>query len=199
MKNVLLAINLVLAAAVGYLFYLHFNKSTDENVEKKQTDAIAASTVKIAYFDLDSLENHYEYFKEVRDYLKGKNDVMEAQISKMRNDYSAKVNDYNKRGPSLSQAEASQLQDQIQQMQNNFSQQQENLGQQLQNETLAKMMDVKSKIQEYLKSYSAQKGYTYVFATSSDDNVIYYKDSVKNITNDLVTLLNNKFKETKKK
>lgn len=199
MKNFLVAINIVLAASVAYLFYLHFTSKTDEATEKKQTDAIAENNIKIAYFDLDSLENHYEYFKEMRDYLKGKNDIMEAQLGKMRNDYSAKVNDYNKRGAGLSQAEASQLQEQIGQMQNNFSQQQENLGQQLQNETLAKMMDVKNKIQEYLKTYSAQKGYTYVFATSSDDNVIYYKDSVKNITNELVTLLNNKYKETKKK
>lgn len=199
MKNFLLSLNIILFGAVAYLYYQHFSNSSNSTKEEKQNKEIAASSLKIAYFDLDSLENHYDYFKEVRDYLKGRNDAMEGELNKMRNQYSAKVNDYNKRGPSLSQAEASQIQEDIGQMQNNFSQQQENMGQQLQNETMAKMLDVKSKIQEYLKTYSAQKGYTYVFATSSDDNVIYYKDSVRNITTDLVKLLNDKYKESRKK
>lgn len=201
MKNILIGVNVLLVAAVAYLYYLHYAVSSSENEisEKKQNENIAANAIRIAYFDLDSLENHYEYFKEVRDYLKGRNDAMEAELSKMRNTYSAKVNDYNKRGPNLSQTEATQMQEEIAQMQSNFSQQQDNMGQQLQNETMAKMLDVKTKIQDFLKTYSAQKGFTYVFATSSDDNVIYYKDSVRNITNELVKLLNDKYKETKKK
>ena len=124
---------------------------------------------------------------------------MEAQLGKLRNEYNAKVNDYNKRGATLSQTEASQLQEQIMQLQQNFGQQQDAMSQQLQNETLAKMLEVKGKIQEFLKTYSAEKGYTYVFATSSDDNVIYYRDSVRNITNDLVKQLNDKYRALKKK
>lgn len=200
MKNVLLGVNVVLVAAVAYLFYLHFSTPLpDLSNEKKQDAAIAAGTIKIAYFDLDSLQKNYEYFNEVKNELKGHSDNMEAQLAKMRNEYNAKVNDFNKRGNTLSQTESSQLQEQIMQMQQNFGQQQEAMNQQLQNETLDKMLKVKSKIQEYLKTYSSQKGFTYVFATSSDDNIIYYKDSVRDITNDLVKLLNDKYRETKKK
>ena len=61
------------------------------------------------------------------------------------------------------------------------------------------MLELKSKIQEFLKQYSAQKGYEFVLATSSDDNVIYYKDSVRNVTKDIVDKLNEAYKNAKKK
>ena len=62
-----------------------------------------------------------------------------------------------------------------------------------------RLVDLKSNIENFLKGYSMQKGYEYISATSSDDNVIYYKDSVRNITTDIVDQLNKNYNSTKKK
>ena len=199
MKKFLIVFNILLAIAVAYLFYIHFTYVATDEHEKNQNAIIAANAMKIAYFDLDTLQNNYEYFKEMRTYLTGKKDVMDQKLNKIRSDYTAKVNDYNKRGPSLSQTEQSQMQQELGAMNNNYQQQEQALGEDLQSETMEKMVDVRTKIQDFLKTYSKQKGYSYVFATSSDDNVMYYKDTLKNITPDLVKQLNVLYLATKKK
>ncbi len=148
---------------------------------------------------MDTLEKYYEYAKETRGYLEGRKQSMESKLNKIRSDYTSKVNDYNKRGASMSQTEQSQMQEDLARIQNMYDQQQQSLGQEFQGEYMQKMLDLKNKIQDFLKTYSMQKGYAYVFSTSSDDNVIYYKDSVRNITSDIVDKLNSDFKSTKKK
>jgi outer membrane protein len=68
----------------------------------------------------------------------------------------------------------------------------------MQTEMLEKLQGVKMKIQDYLKVYCASKGYAYVFASSKDDD-IYYKDTIRNITDSIIIGLNAQYKNTKKK
>ncbi len=199
MKNFLIALNVIIALAVGYLFYLHFEYVSHDKHDIEVQKQAAANALKIAYFDLDTLQNNYEYFKEMRTYLTGKKNVMDQKLNRLRNEYTAKVNDYNKRGPSLSQTEQSQIQQELGAMSNNYQQQEQSMGDELQSETMEKMVNVRTTIQEFLKTYSKEKGYAYVFATSSDDNAMYYKDTLKNITPDLVKQLNERYLATKKK
>ena len=198
MNRTLLIINIILLIAIGYLYYAFYSKPNSVPIVKKTTDT-SLSHIKLAYFDMDTLEKYYEYAKETRDYLKNKRSSMEAKLNKIGSDYTNKVNDYNKRGASMSQTEQSQMQEDLAHLQNTYDQQQQSLSQEFQGEYMQKMLDLKNKIQNFLKSYSIQRGYAYVFATSSDDNVIYYKDSVRDITGDIVTQLNEDFKKTQKK
>ncbi len=197
MNRFLLVFNVILLIALAYLYYAFYNKPASPQPIKRTNDS-SLNHIKLAYFDMDTLEKYYEYAKQTRDYLKGKNEAMEARLNKIRSDYTSKVNDYNKRGASMSQTEQSQMQEDLARMQNSYDQQQQGLSQEFQGEYMQKMLDLKNKIQEFLKTYSTQKGYAYVFATSSDDNVIYFKDSVRNITGDIVTQLNNAYKNEKK-
>lgn len=199
MKQFLIITNIILIIATGILFYLHFAHKTDVETQKKQSEAVVkAAGSQFVYFEIDSVQNNYSYFKEVKNYLQGRNNGMEQKLEKMRNDYTAKINDFNKRGPSLSQTEQSQMQEDLMRMESNFRQQQEAMGQELQNETIEKMMDVKTRIQDFLKEYSSRKGYVYVFATGSSDDVVYYKDSLKDITKELLMELNKEYQAKKK-
>ena len=199
MNKFLLTLNIILLIALAYLYYAFYNKKSTAEPVKNSQQTTAKISFKIAYFDLDTLEKNYVLAKETRDYLKGKNDAMEAKLNNIRQQYTAKVNDYNKRGATLSQTEQSQMQEDLARLDNYYSQQQQSLGQDFQGEYMQKMLSLKNNIQDFLKNYSAQKGYEYVFATSSDDNVIYYKDSVRNITVDVVEKLNEAYKNSKKK
>lgn len=198
MNKGLLVLNIILLVALGFLYYAFYSSKTAAPVVAAPT-AASKTTFKIAYFDLDTLEKYYVYAKETRDYLKGKNDAMESKLNNIRQQYTAKVNDYNKRGASMSQTEQSQMQEDLQRLDNYYSQQQQSLGQDFQGEYMQKMLALKNKIEDFLKAYSVQKGYEFVFATNSDDNVIYYKDSVRNITQDVVAKLNDDYKSSKKK
>ena len=199
MNKGLLTLNIVLLLALAYLYYAFYSDKKAAEVVKVQPQSNAKATFKIAYFDLDTLEKYYVLAKETRDYLKTKNDAMEGKLNTIRQQYQSKVNDYNKRGATLSQTEQSQMQEDLSRLDNYYSQQQQSLGQNFQGEYMQKMLDLKTKIQAFLKSYSVQKGYEYIFATSSDDNVIYYRDSVRNITSDVVDKLNEAYKNQKAK
>jgi len=199
MNRVLLGINIVLLIALGYLYYAFYSEVKNPQPPKDISDSTAKVSFKIAYFDLDTLEKNYTYAREIRDYLTGKKDAMESRLNQIRKEYTNKVNDYNRRGASLSQTEQSQMQEDLARLQNSYDQQQQSLGQEFQGEYMQKMLDLKTKIQDFLKAYSLQKGYDYVFATSSDDNVIYYRDSVRDITTELVGQLNQQYQNSKKK
>lgn len=198
MNRFLLGLNIILLVALGYLYYAFYAKPASPQLVKRTTDT-SLNHIKLAYFDMDTLEKYYEYAKETRDYLGSKKDGMDAKLDKIKRDYSNKVNDYQKRGASMSQTEQTQMQEDLTHMQNMYDQQYQSLNQEFQGEYMQKMLDLKNRIQDFLKTYSAQKGYAYVFATSSDDNVIYYKDSLRNITPDIVDKLNADYKSSKKK
>lgn len=198
MNKFLLGLNVVLIVALAYLYYAFYNKKNAVEPVTAAQQPAAKVPFKIAYFDLDTLEKYYVLAKDTRDYLNGKKDAMEGKLNKIRQDYTAKVNDYNKRGATLSQTEQSQMQEDLARLDNYYSQQQQSLSQDFQGEYMQKMVDLKNKIQTFLKGYSVQKGFEYIFATSSDDNVIYYKDSVRNITNEIVAKLNEEYNSAKK-
>ncbi|MBS1745936.1 MAG: OmpH family outer membrane protein [Bacteroidetes bacterium] len=196
MNKALLSLNIILLLAVAYLYYSFFQqKNTPVTTTKNQN--LPQATFRVAYFDLDTLEKYYTFAKETRNYLKSKNDAMEAKLNGIRKQYQDKVNDYNRRGATLSQVEQSQMQEDLARLDNYYSQQQQSLSQNFQGEYMQKMLDLKNKIQSFLKDYSAKKGYEFVFASSSDD-MIYYKDTLRNITPEIIDQLNASYKEAKK-
>ena len=189
MKKFLLISNLVLFIAVCSLFYLYFDYANADLHKIKQANAAVANSFKIAYFDLDTLQNKYDDYRKVRDFLKGKDSEMTAELKSMRADYMDKVKEYQQKSSAMSAAEQSNYQQVLSKMQDDYQQRQEDMSQEMNNMSMQKLQEVKSKIQEFLKNYCRDKGYAYVFASSNDD-YLYYKDTLRNITDDIVKVLN---------
>src|SRR2546421_659305 len=61
--------------------------------------------------------------------------------------------------------------------------------------SFAMVKDVKSRIEEFLKEYNKSKGYSYIF--SNEPGFIYYRDTMFNITKDLVKGLNEQYLKKK--
>ena len=55
-------VNGVMALAIIVLFVLHFNS----NSTPIKASAMAAGGVKVAYFEIDSIQNSYNFFKDVK-------------------------------------------------------------------------------------------------------------------------------------
>ena len=65
MKQLFIALNIVLLVLVGILFYLHFdNKNKIVKAAATPTKAVPVSTLTIAYFEMDSVQANYDYFKD---------------------------------------------------------------------------------------------------------------------------------------
>ena len=197
MNKVLLVLNVILIVAVGILYYYFIQYRIEDQHHVKEANAAVANSFKIAYFELDSLQEHYTYFKEVREELNKQEAQRTKQLNNIRTSYLNKLKEYNQKGATMSQTDQSNFEEQLRNLQNNYEQRQQELGQEMNTLYMQKMQNVKQRIQEFLKNYCKNKGYAYVFAASSDD-YLYYKDTLRNITPEIVDLLNNEYKATQK-
>ena len=199
MNKILLIINVLLLAAVGYLYYLHYNYTSAD--EKKHADEKAAvlNSFKIAYFELDSVQNNYQYYKEVRDYLTKKDQNNNEKLNKIKSDYLNKYKEYQQKGSQLSEKEQNDYQQNLMKLQNDYQETEQTINNEMNAEATEKLQNVKKKIEDFLKGYCSTKGLAYVFAASDRDNFLYYKDTIRNITPDIIKGLNDDYKKARSK
>ena len=197
MNKVLLPLNIVLLLSLGVLYYLFFTYKNQDRHSIQQANAASANRFKIAYFELDSLQENYAYFKEMRDYLNNQEARMTKQLNVLKDKYADKLKEYNQKGPTMNQTEQTAFEQQLISLKNDFDRSQQQMGQDMNNLYMQKMQDVKLRIQDVLKNYCRDSGYSYVFASSNED-YLYYKDTLRDITPGIVKLLNDEYGKNKK-
>ena len=194
-KNLLVVINLVLLALVGVLYYFHFT-AKEACISPKTVGASNLSNkFTIAYFEMDSIENSYEYLVDVKTELKAKEDEMTRQLSGLKNQYMNKVNKFQQEAQSMSQEKQGQMQQDLMQEQNVIKNKEQSMGLELQDASFKKMQEVNKTIEEYLKDFNKSKGYAYILA--HQPGTIYYKDTAYDITGSILKGLNELYKKKK--
>jgi outer membrane protein len=103
-----------------------------------------------------------------------------------------------KRGESVTQAEYENFQRSYQAKMQNLEQQKQVLESNIAGEGMKTMENLKKTIDDYLVKYNKEKKYSYIFSYSSGLNVLFYKDSATNITDEIVAGLNAEYSKTKK-
>jgi outer membrane protein len=201
MNKISLGLSILSLALVGVLFYLQFSKPAGSRVksaakEQAHTDA-PTEKFSMAYFEMDSVESNYEYVKEIRETLRRKEEQMNSRLNSLKNNFQKKIAGWQQKGPNISQAESEAMSREYQQMQVDYENEKQRLDENLKTEYQKLLMDVNKKISDFLKEYNKQKGYTYIITNES--SLIYYKDSVFNITQDVVAGLNASYKKAPKK
>jgi outer membrane protein len=195
MKNFTLGLNIVLVVAVGILFYLHFSGAKGANSPTTSTKSVPSGNFRIAYFEGDSVQTQFEYFKEIQNQLQAKGQENSKQLGEMKNIFNLKLQDFQKVAQSLSQAEQASKQQELMQMEKAFQGKEKMMSDEFQDEQFKKLQDVKKKIEDYLKLYNKDKGYAFIFSSSPD--LMYLKDSVYDITPDVIRGLNELYKKKK--
>ena len=147
MKSTNWVINGVLALAIVILYVLHFSGGTATS--KKATLQDAGGT-KVAYFEIDSIQNNYIFFKDVKDALQLKDMENAKQLTALKNAFSAKYQDLQKNGQYLSQGEVVARQQELQQLEKNYANTEQQLTQALQEESYRKLQEVKKKIEAFI-------------------------------------------------
>jgi outer membrane protein len=194
MKNISIILGVASLLLIGVLFFLFFNHS--EQIKKIATapEKQNTSTFKIAYFDLDSLEAHYGYFKEILKQVEQKQNAMNVELSSMEKTYQKKIAEWQKKGTAMSQAESEQAQQEYAMMQQNYQSRKQSLQEELFKNQEDLKSDIRKKIEVFLKDYNKQRNYSFIFAYESN-SFMYAKDTTYNITHDLVDGLNAEYKK----
>jgi outer membrane protein len=176
--------NGVLAVAVVILYILHFTSGTTPI----KASAAGGTGTKVAYFEIDSIQNSYEFFKEVKSSLQVKDMENAKELTALKNAFAAKYQDLQKNGRSLSQAEIGSRQQELAQLEKNYTNKEQQLSQELQEESFRRLQDVKKKIEVFLEKYNKNKEFAYIFSSNAD--LMYYKDTAYDITSDIIKGLN---------
>ena len=187
MKSNTWIFNAVLAVAVLILYILHFSSG---NAPVKTASTGGLST-KVAYFEIDSIQNSYEFFKEVKSALQVKDMENAKELTALKNAFAAKYQDLQKNGRSLSQAEIASRQQELAALEKNYTNKEQQLSQELQEESFKRLQEVKKKIEAFLEKYNKHKEYAYIFSSNAD--LMYYKDTAYDITSDIIKGLNSEY------
>jgi outer membrane protein len=197
MKGGAFILNVILLMLVGILFYWHFS-SKEKPADFHKADINPSNTSKqfrIAYFEMDSITNSFAMVKDVKSELSKEEDKMNSNLSRLQKMYNDKLSKYQSQAAQMNQIQSEQANRDMLQLQETIRGQKQDMDQKYQDFYMRKMQDVKSRIEEFLKEYNKSKGYSYIF--SNEPGFIYYRDTMFNITKDLVKGLNEQYLKKK--
>jgi outer membrane protein len=197
MRHISTYLSILALVAVGVLYYLHFKQDKKSVVHTSRNVTKGTNDFRIAYFDIDSLQEKYEYFKDVSGQMKQKEANLSSQMDALQNTYQKRLKELQEKGPTMTQTEGEAAQREVAQMQQKFQQRQMSMEQDLKKHQVDLMTDVRNKIETYLKEYNKEKGYAFILSYEPGF-MLYYKDSLYDITNDVIEGLNEEYKKEKK-
>ncbi|MEO5889662.1 MAG: OmpH family outer membrane protein [Ferruginibacter sp.] len=198
MKQLSLILSIVAVGLSGVLLFLHFKgdatvKPVVATGAPVTSSTNGASAFRIAYFELDSLQNNYQYFKDALATLKTKEESMNNELASLEKSYQKKIGEWQQKGNNMSQAEAEAANREYQQMQQNFQARKQQLDQNINDQMNETRKKIRARLETYLKEYNKDKNYSYILSDFPEG--IFYKDTAYNITNDLIKGLNDSYKK----
>ena len=197
MKNINYIISGILGLAIIGLFIMNFtNNSEGESVQNNvpANSEITESGISVAYFKVDSVLANWDlYFDQQKD-LASKQKQMETDFESKSKGFMKRVEDaqYKIQKGLVTRAEAEQLQQQLGAEEQNLMNLQNNYAAQLQEEGIVKNRQMIEKIEQYLKKYNEDNGYSYIFSYSFGGNLLYGNEAF-DITSEVIEGINKEY------
>ncbi len=187
----------VLFGLVLILFFLQLKPSKNKinNINTINSSAKNnGSSLPMAFFDIDSINERYIYCKEVKTKLEKIKDEMDGELSKLQQSLDNTQQALQKKNAEapLSQQEQENAMATLQKMQQNISVKREEYINEFENTRKKNEIDLKKDIQDFIKKYNTPQRFSYIVA--DEPGVFYYKDSIYNITTEVLNGLNSKYK-----
>ncbi len=200
MKSISTILSVVALVAAGAVFFV---QNREIGQLKKQAGAVKPAggsgsgvNFKIAYFDLDTLQARYEYMKDVKNQASDQENKINQDLASLDRKNQQQIEAWRQKGNAMSQAEAEDANRKYQEMQQEFASHKQEQEQRLYKFEEEKRNEIRKRIEDFIREYNRQKNYSYIIAYDAN-SFIYNKDTLYNITNDLVEGLNADYKKPK--
>jgi outer membrane protein len=201
MKNYLSIAVAVLSVCVIILFVLQFKNGNSSNGAVSQSnakDSLGYRSLKVAYVDLDSIQEKFEYYKTKMLEFERKKELADRDLNNAYQQIQNEGKAFQQRGNSITQAEGEAFQRDYARKMQNLEEQKKSLESQIQEEGIRTMDDLRKRMNEFLVEFNKKAQYSYIFSYSSGLNVMFYKDTTYNITNEIAAGLNDAYNKSKK-
>lgn len=202
MKRLPLVLNVILLIAVAILYLLHFTThqgKTTSSGSLPGTVAEVKGSLKIAYINIDTLVSKYGLFKDNSAKLADKQKKMETELNDKTGKFQKNYMDFqNKINKGLvTTAEAQELQKNLTDEQQNLVKLRDQMSQEFAEQQQVMNRQMVNEIEKYLKEYTKDHPYHYIFSYSFGQSLLYANDSLE-ITQEVLNNLNQNYKEVSK-
>jgi len=196
MKNGLLIWNVVLSLVAGYLLFMQFKSKKSTATETKiPVSDTATNKFRMAYFEMDSVESNFMVVKDVKEEIDKKDIEYNNSINQLDQAFKNKYNEYSQKG-SMTTEETEAAQVVLKQLSDSVESRKQELTQKYQDFRMRINLDIKNKIEDFIRGYNKTKGYSFI--VTDDTGLFYFKDSVYNITSEVIKGLNEFYKSKQK-
>ena len=196
MKNINYVINGVLAIAVIILFGMQLSGEKETSV-KKPVSTGNVSVMPIAYVNIDSLLQNYNYSKDMTEVILKKQESARANVTAKVRKLQTEMQDFQRK----IENNAFLTQDRAQQEQQRLMSKQQEL-QELDNRLTQELMEEQQKLTEQLRDTIVSqlrvfnqvegKQYQVILSNTAGDNILL-SDDAYNITAEVITYLNKNY------
>jgi len=195
-KNLSIALNIVLLIAVIVLYVLHFSDKKDSAISTSNP-TIDAGELTIAYVNSDSLVKNYNLYKQLSKTLEEKRDKLGKNFAVREKGFQNEVNKFQQSAQRMSPGEIQAREENLMMKRQGLLQEQERLSQELMQDQAVLNDSLYTKITKFLDDYSKQKNYHLVLSHQQGGAILYGHDSLE-ITREVIKGLNEEFDKTKK-
>ncbi len=139
MKNFTIGLNIALVIAVAVLFYLQFSAGGNGKTSTQSgTKEVPQGNFKIAYFEIDSIEAHFSYYKEVSNSIQAKAQENGKQLNQLKEAFAAKYQELQRSAQGMTQAEVNSKQQELMQMEKTYNSKEQMMNNEMQDESMKK-------------------------------------------------------------
>ena len=135
-------------------------------------------------------------FQDAENKIKAKENASKGQLNEMNTRYQKRLSELQDkaRNQSMTQAEGEAAQRELARLENEYRQKEVELDQDLKKMQMDLMTSLNKQVEDYLKIYNKDRGFAYVFSFQPG-MLMYYKDSLYDITKDMIEGLNAQYKK----
>lgn len=203
MKNLSYIINAVLAVAIIILFVLFFTMKSSVGASQKEITIDpkdSSVTLPVAYVNVDTIINNYNFAKDANENLmrrlESSNATMNIKQKQLQSDY-AEFQRKVQANAFLSEDRAKQEYQRLQNMDKELKATGSRLDDEFRHEQQKLNTQLADSVKVVIKSYNKKANFQIVMSNSGMDNILYAKDKY-DITNEILTMLNKRYKSVKK-
>jgi outer membrane protein len=208
MKYLSLALNAILLIAVAVLFWFHFKDHKAASAPTKQIN-FGDKNMRIAFVDIARMDSSYKFITDKRGELNQKEEAMRRELmndernltiaqqklqqdaAELENDSKISMTDkYNK------QKELQARYEKFQMDYEKYSQRKDGLEKKLNDDMARFTSEMMDNLFNNIKKYNADQKYDYILAKQQQGGILAANDSL-DITDDILTMLNEAYKEGK--
>jgi outer membrane protein len=189
MKNLSLALNVILLVAVSVLYYFQFSAQKPEN----HVGTSIGKDLRIAYIKSDTVLKYYEYFKLNRDKFEAKGKRMDQDLKSRAQSLQNEFETYQRNANSLTMGQARAVEEDLAKKRQNLQLYQESLNQEMLVDQNKMTKDLYDRVTAYLKTYGDARGLQVVLKNDASSDLLYGSDSL-DISSDVIKGLNELYK-----